>query len=126
MKLGWCLVFIVGDRFASEAIAPKDDYRLKNLKELSERRAAAAQAKEQLLKKIRGSTEIGDPDMVDRRAKRVAVAAAREARRAERERSAQENLARQTAEAEAIARAASAEADTRSLRKKSHRSRSDR
>jgi hypothetical protein len=86
---------------------------LKNLKELSERRAAAAQAKEQLLKKFGAAPKSSDPDMVDRRAKRVAVAAAREARRAERERSVQENLARQTAEAEAIARAASAEADAR-------------
>lgn len=48
-----------------------------------------------------------------KRAAREAIATAREARRADRERSVQEELARQIAEADAIARAASAETDAR-------------
>ncbi len=86
---------------------------MKNLKELSERRAAAAQAKQQLLKKFEAAPKPDDPDMVAKRAEREAIAAAREARRADRERAAQEDIARKAAEAEAIARAASAEADAR-------------
>ena len=86
---------------------------MKNLKELSERRAAAAQAKEQLLKKFEAAPKPSDPDMVAKRAEREAIAAAREARRADRERSLQEDFALQIAEADAIACAASAEADAR-------------
>ena len=86
---------------------------MKNLKELSERRAAAAQAKEQLLKKFEAAPKPSDPDMVAKRAEREAIAAAREARQADRERSLQEDFALQIAEADAIACAASAEADAR-------------
>jgi hypothetical protein len=49
--------------------------------------------------------------MVAKRAEREAVAAARETRRVERERSVQEERDRQIVEAAAVARAASAQAD---------------
>jgi hypothetical protein len=91
----------------------QDNYRLKNLKELADRRTAAMQAKERLLKKFEAAPKPSDPEMIAKRIEREAIAAAREARRANRERSAQEDLARQIAEADAKARAASADADAR-------------
>jgi Family of unknown function (DUF6481) len=87
------------------------NYRLKTLKELAERRAAAAAAKKLLLKKFETAPKPSDPDMVAKRAEREAVAAARETRRVERERSVQEERDRQIVEAAAVARAASAQAD---------------
>ena len=87
------------------------NYRLKTLKELAERRAAAAAAKKLLLKKFETAPKPGDPDMVAKSAEREAVAAARETRRVERERSVQEERDRQIVEAAAVARAASAQAD---------------
>jgi Family of unknown function (DUF6481) len=87
------------------------NYRLKTLKELAERRAAAAAAKKLLLKKFETAPKPGDPDMVAKRSEREAVAAARETRRVERERSVQEERDRQIVEAAAVGRAASAQAD---------------
>lgn len=86
---------------------------MKNLKELNERRAAAAEARKLLLKKFDSAPKADDPEVVAKRLEREAIAAAREARKAERDRLAEEERLRKLAEAEAIAQAAAAEADAR-------------
>jgi hypothetical protein len=98
----------------------KDDYRLKNLKELAERRAAAAEAKKLLLKKFDSAPKPSDPEMLAKRAEREAIAAAREARRAEKERLAQEKLARKQAEVEALAQAALEQAEAAKVEANRH------
>lgn len=84
---------------------------MKNLKELNERRAAAAEARKLLLKKFDSAPKADDPEVIAKRAEREAIVAAREARKAERERLAKEEEDRKLAEAEAVARAAAAEAE---------------
>lgn len=66
---------------------------------LDERRKAASEAKMQLLSKFKAAPKPDDPEMLAKRAEREAIAAAREARRAERERVKQETAAREVAEA---------------------------
>jgi hypothetical protein len=91
----------------------QDHFRLKNLKELNERRTAAAEARKLLLKKFETAPKASDPEMIAKRAEREAIVAAREARKAERERLAAEENERKRAEAEAIVKAAAAEAEAR-------------
>jgi hypothetical protein len=84
---------------------------LKNLKELNERRSAAMEAKKLLLKKFESAPKADDPEVIAKRAKREAIAAAREARKAERERLAKVEEERKQAQAQALAEAAAAEAE---------------
>jgi hypothetical protein len=84
---------------------------LKNSKgnELSDRRSAAADAKASLLQRYRAAKEAAEPTRLARQAERLAVAAAREERRAERKRvmlEDQERLRREAAERQAAADAA--------------------
>ncbi|PZM10736.1 DUF6481 family protein [Rhizobium tubonense] len=74
----------------------------------AERRKAAAEAKKLLLKKFETAPKADDPEMVAKRAEREAISAARELRRAERERLKQEANERQLAEAAALTEAATA------------------
>ena len=71
----------------------------------SERQKASADAKKQLLSKFKTAPKPDDPSMVAKRAEREAIAAAREARRVERERLKQEETAREEALAEAARQA---------------------
>ena len=88
---------------------------------MEERRKTAAEAKLRLLKKFRAAPKPDDPEMLAKRAERVAIAAAREARHAERERVKQEKADRQKVEAaerkaaEAAAREAGLEKQAESL-----------
>lgn len=77
----------------------------------AERRKASAEAKQQLLKKFETAPKPNDPEMLAKREERLAVSAAREARRAERERLKQEKHDRRLAEVAALAEAAAAEAE---------------
>ncbi|RCS22279.1 hypothetical protein DUT91_19695 [Phyllobacterium salinisoli] len=76
----------------------------------AERRKAAAEAKQQLLKKFETAPKPTDPEVVAKQEERKAIAAAREARRAEREQLKREERDRKLAEAEALANAAALEA----------------
>jgi hypothetical protein len=89
----------------------QDYFLLKNLKELNERRAAAIEAKKLLLKKFESAPKADDPEVIAKRAEREAIVAAREARKAERDRLAKLEEERKLAEAEALAKAAAAEAE---------------
>lgn len=90
---------------------PYKDYPgLKHLNEFADRRKAAAEAKQLLLKKFEKAPKPTDPEVQAKRAEREAIAAARAARQAERERVKQEERDRQLAEAAAVAEAAEAAA----------------
>lgn len=87
--------------------------------ELSDRRAAAAGAKAALLNAYRSARTTAEPTTMAKRAERMAIAAAREERRLERERvkiAGSERLV--TEEAEKL-EAAAAEAEARDMREKS-------
>lgn len=75
-------------------------------KTFADRRNDAAEAKKKLLEKFKAAPAPDDPEMVAKRAEREALAAAREERRAERERVKLEEQARKEAEAAAAAEAA--------------------
>jgi len=84
---------------------------LKNTRDndLADRRGAAADAKAALLQAHRAAKEAAEPSRLERQAERLAVAEAREARRAERERlklEEQERVRAEAAEQQAIADAA--------------------
>ncbi|MGO7897826.1 DUF6481 family protein [Rhizobium ruizarguesonis] len=85
--------------------------------ELSDRRSAAAEAKAALLNAYRNAKDSAEPTRLAKQAERQAIAAAREERRAQRERIKLEELERaQAAEAErqaAAEAAARADADAR-------------
>ena len=66
---------------------------------LEERRKAAADAKLLLLKKFKAAPKPNDPEMLAKRAEREAIATAREARQAERERVKREEAERKKAAA---------------------------
>jgi hypothetical protein len=72
----------------------------------AERRDAAAEAKKQLLKKFAAAPKPDDAQMQAKLAEKAAIAAAREARRAERDRLKLEEQERRQAEAAAAAQAA--------------------
>lgn len=95
--------------------------------EVSERRGSAADAKAALLQAYRAAKAAAEPTQLARQAERVAIAAAREERRAERERVKTEERERIRAEAEereaAIAAAARAEIDAREAAEKNRISR---
>ncbi|MCM2396965.1 DUF6481 family protein [Rhizobium sp. S95] len=95
--------------------------------EVSERRGSAADAKAALLQAYRAAKAAAEPTQLARQAERVAIAAAREGRRAERERVKTEERERIRAEAEereaAIAAAARAEIDAREAAEKNRISR---
>lgn len=95
--------------------------------EVSERRGSAADAKAALLEAYRAAKAAAEPTQLARQAERVAIAAAREERRAERERVKTEERERIRAEAEereaAIAAAARAEIDAREAAEKNRISR---
>jgi Family of unknown function (DUF6481) len=74
----------------------------------AERRKAAAEAKKLLLKKFETAPKADDPEVVAKRAEREAISAARELRRAERERHKQEANERRLAEAAALTEASTA------------------
>lgn len=76
----------------------------------ADRRKAAAEAKQQLLKKFASAPKADDPELAAKLAERQANAAARELRRAEKDRLKQEENERQLAEAAALTAAADAEA----------------
>ncbi|KXF75865.1 hypothetical protein ATN84_18085 [Paramesorhizobium deserti] len=76
----------------------------------AERRKAAAEAKQQLLRKFEAAPKLDDPEMLARREERLAISVAREARSAERKRLKQGEHDRRLAEAAALAEAANAEA----------------
>ena len=76
----------------------------------ADRRKAAAEAKKQLLKKFVEAPKADDPALAAKLAERQANTAAREARRAERDRLKQEENERQLAEAAARTAAAELEA----------------
>ena len=76
----------------------------------ADRRKAAAEAKQQLLKKFATAPKADDPELAAKLAERQANAAAREARRAERDRLKQQEHERQLADAAAVTAAAEAEA----------------
>lgn len=87
----------------------------------ADRRKAAEEAKKLLLKKFESAPKPDDPEMIAKRAEREALAAAREARRIEREQEKQEQAIREKAEAEARAEAeatakAEAEAEAKAER----------
>lgn len=75
------------------------------------RRDASAEAKKQLLKKFAAAPKPDDAQVRARLAEKAAIAAAREARRAERDRLKLEELDRRTAEAAAKAQAEAAAAE---------------
>ena len=75
----------------------------------ADRRKAAAEAKQQLLKKFASAPKADDPELAAKLAERQANTAAREARRAERDRLKQEENERQLAEAAALTAAAELE-----------------
>ena len=79
--------------------------------DLSDRRGAAADAKAALLKRYRAAKEAAEPTRLARQEERLAVAAAREERRAERERVKREEQER--LRAEAAERQAAIEAEAR-------------
>jgi hypothetical protein len=79
--------------------------------EFAERRKAAAEAKQGLLKKFATAPKIDDPEMARKRAEREALAVAREARRLEREQAKLAERERQAEEAAAQAAAREAEAE---------------
>ncbi|MBB2750164.1 UNVERIFIED_ORG: FKBP-type peptidyl-prolyl cis-trans isomerase [Rhizobium aethiopicum] len=79
--------------------------------ELSDRRGAAAEAKAALLNAYRDAKDKAEPTRLAKQAERQAVAAAREERRAERERVKREERAQ--AEAAEAERQAAAEAEAR-------------
>ncbi|NGO64869.1 hypothetical protein G6N76_14455 [Rhizobium daejeonense] len=95
--------------------------------DLSDRRSSAADAKAALLQAYRAAKAAAEPTHLARQAERVAIAAAREERRAERERVKIEERERIRAEAEereaAIAAAARAEIDAREAAEKNRISR---
>lgn len=95
--------------------------------ELSDRRSSAADAKAALLQAYHAAKAAAEPTQLARQAERVAIAAAREERRAERERVKTEERERIRAEAEereaAIAAAARAEIDAREAAEKNRISR---
>lgn len=86
---------------------------MKNLKEadFAERRKTALAAKLQLLEKHRQAPKPDDPEVIARRAERLALAESREARRREREQAKREQAEREALEA--AERAAAAEAQAR-------------
>lgn len=84
--------------------------------EFAERRKAAAEAKQGLLKKFATAPKVDDPEMVRKRAEREATAAAREARRVEREEAKLAERERQAVELAAKAAAREAEAEERAKR----------
>lgn len=90
--------------------------------DLSDRRAAAAQAKSALLNAYRAAKTAADPARLERQAERIAIAAAREERRLERERVKRIEAERLTAEAAArqaaIEAAARAEIEAREAAEK--------
>lgn len=71
----------------------------------AERRKAADEAKKRLLEKLAPALKTDTPEALARRAEKAATAAARDERRAERDRIKQETAAREKAEAEARAEA---------------------
>ncbi len=79
--------------------------------ELHDRRSAAADAKASLLQAYRAAKEAAEPTRLAKQAERMAIATAREERRAERERLKREEQER--VEAEAAERLAAAEAAAR-------------
>ena len=81
----------------------------------ADRRKAAAEAKQQLLKKFASAPKADDPELAAKLAERKANADAREARRAERERQKQEENERQLAEAAALTAAAEEEANAEAV-----------
>ncbi len=95
--------------------------------DLSDRRSSAADAKAALLQAYRAAKAAAEPTHLARQAERVAIAAAREERRAERERVKIEERERIRAESEereaAIAAAARAEIDAREAAEKNRISR---
>ncbi|MBM7050319.1 MULTISPECIES: DUF6481 family protein [Rhizobium] len=99
---------------------------MKNAKnnDLIDRRAAAAQAKTALLTAYRTAQTAAEPTRLAREAERVAVAAAREERRLERERVKLEEQERLMAEAterqEAVVAAARAEIEARETAEQNH------
>jgi hypothetical protein len=100
---------------------PPKDKHLKNARnnELSDRRAAAAGAKTALMDAYRSAKTEAEPTTMARRAERMAIAAAREERRLERERvklAEPERLATEVAEK---LEAVTAEAEARDTREKS-------
>ncbi len=96
-------------------------------KDLSDRRTTANDAKAAQLQAYRAAIQAAEPMREAKQAERLAIAEAREARRAERERvklEEQNRIAAETAEREAaIAAAATAEADARELATKNRISR---
>jgi hypothetical protein len=88
---------------------------MKNLREtdFAERRKAAAEAKKQLLDKLSPSIKADSPELQAKLAEKAAIAAAREARRIERERAKKEEAERKLAEETARAAAEAAERETR-------------
>ncbi|MBD8554249.1 hypothetical protein IFT84_06880 [Rhizobium sp. CFBP 8762] len=76
----------------------------------ADRRKASDEAKKKLLSKFAAAPKADDPALAAKLAERQAIADAREARRAERERQKAEEHARQLAEAAALTAAAEAEA----------------
>lgn len=71
----------------------------------ADRQKTAAAAKQELLKKFKSAPAPDSPEMIAKRAERVAVAEAREARHAERARLKKEETERKAAEAKAKAEA---------------------
>lgn len=76
----------------------------------ADRLKTAAEAKKKLLERFKTAPKPDDPALVAKRAEREVIAAAREERRAERDRLKREENARQLAEAAAATEAANAEA----------------
>jgi len=89
----------------------------------ADRRKAAEEAKKLLLKKFESAPKPDDPEMIAKRAEREALAAAREARRIEREQEKQEQAIRQKAEAEARAEAEAAAKAAKEAEAKAERDR---
>jgi len=95
---------------------------MKHLKQgdFDERRKAAAEAKKKLLEKLKNGPKADDPEVIARRAERVAIAEAREARRVEREAAKQAEAERlrleEAARIEQEAARAAAEAEAARIR----------
>ena len=87
--------------------------------ELSDRRAAAAGAKAALLNAYRSAKTTAEPTTMAKRAERMAIVAAREERRLERERVKLAESERLVTEAAEKLEAAAAEAEARDTREKS-------
>lgn len=85
--------------------------------EFSERRKAAAEAKQDLLKKFATAPKFDDPAMAAKRAEREVIIKAREARRAEREEAKRLEHERQLEEATAALAVANAEAEAQAAEK---------